>query len=152
LFHSRSPSGPAIDPTTNKIYWGGWWSRFGIRFGNLDGTGTASPLFGGETSSLFAALLKRPRSTKAPKISGVAKVGNELTCQNGTWASDLLASFLFRAPSRFAYRWKRNGSNIAASPAFTPNQTGDYTCTVTASNQAGSASRTSPPKNVRDAS
>lgn len=149
LFNSPSPSGPAIDPTTNKIYWASWTSSVGIRAGNLDGTGALSTLFGGETAPVFAALLKAPLSTKAPKIAGEAKVGRELTCLNATWAPDLLASSLFRAPSSFAYRWKRNGSNIAAGAAFTPTVTGDYTCTVTATNQAGSTSRTSPVTKVR---
>jgi hypothetical protein len=63
----------------------------------------------------------------------------------------LLASFLFRAPSGYAYRWKRNGSNIAAGKEFTPNLTGDYTCTVRATNQAGSTSLTSPRRSVKDA-
>jgi DNA-binding beta-propeller fold protein YncE len=151
LFNSPSPGGPAIDPTTNKIYWASWTSSFGIRGGNLDGTGTASTLFGNETAPVFAALLKAPLSTKAPRISGEATVGRALTCRNGTWAPDLLASFLFRAPSGVAYRWKRNGSKIASGPAFTPNVTGDYTCTVTATNQAGSTSRTSPVRKVKDA-
>jgi len=148
LFDSPSPSGPAIDPTTNKIYWASWTSSVGIRSGNLDGTGTVSTLFGNETAPVFAALLKAPLSTKRPGISGAAKVGSELACGDGTWAPDLLASFLFRAPSSFAYRWKRNGSNIAAGPAFTPNLTGNYTCTVKATNRAGSTSRTSPIRKV----
>ena len=86
LFNSRSPSGPAVDPTSNKIYWATWWSGFGIRTGNLDGTGTVSTLFGGERAALFAALLKAPLSTKGPRISGVAKVGSGVGCQDGTWA------------------------------------------------------------------
>jgi hypothetical protein len=149
LFNSAVPSGPAIDPTANKIYWASWTSGMGIRVGNLNGTGTASALFGGESSSLFAALLKEPVNTTRPEISGGAKVGRELTCENGRWAPDLLASFLFRAPASFAYQWKRNGSNIATGPTFTPNLAGDYTCTVTATNQAGSTSQTSSEKKVR---
>jgi len=150
LFNSPTPSGPAIDPTTNKIYWTSWTSGAGIQVGNLDGTGTASTLFGGESASLFAALVKAPVNTVRPAISGGAKVGKALTCQNGTWASDLLASFLFRAPASFAYQWKRNGANIATGPTFTPTQAGDYTCTVTAANQAGSTSQTSAVKKVKD--
>ena len=69
--------------------------------------------------------------------------------QDGTWAPDLLAAFLFRAPASFAYQWKRNGSNIATGPTFTPNLAGDYTCTVTATNQAGSTSQTSSVKKVK---
>ena len=150
LFNSSTPSGPAIDPTTNKIYWTSWTSGLGIRVGNLDGTGTVSTLFGGEGASLFAALVKAPVNTGRPAISGGAKTGKELTCQNGTWAPDLLASFLFRAPASFAYQWTRNGSNIAQTSAtFTPNLAGDYTCTVTATNQAGSTSQTSSVKKVK---
>ena len=145
----NSPSGPAIDPTTNKIYWTSWTSGAGIRVGNLDGTGTPSTLFGGESTSLFAALVKAPVNTGLPAISGGAEVGSELTCQNGTWAPDLLASFLFRAPASFAYQWQLNGSPIIATgPTFTPNLAGDYTCTVTATNQAGSTSQTSSVKKV----
>jgi hypothetical protein len=151
LFSSPTPSGPAIDPTTNKIYWTSWTSGAGIQVGNLDGTGTASTLFGGESASLFAALVKAPVNTRIPEISGGAKTGKELTCQNGTWAPDLLASFLYRAPASFAYQWKRNGSSIPITTAtFMPTQPGDYTCTVTAANQAGSTSQTSSVKKVKD--
>ena len=149
LFTSTTPAGPAIDPTTNKIYWTSWTSGLGIRVGNLDGTGTASTLFGGEGASLFAALVKVPVNTGRPAISGGAKTERDLTCQNGTWAPDLLASFLFRAPASFAYQWQRNGSDIATGPTFTPTEAGDYTCTVTATNQAGSTSQTSSVKKVK---
>ena len=73
LFNSPTPSGPAIDPTTNKIYWTSWTSGAGIQVGNLDGTGAASTLFGGESASLFAALVKKPVNTGLPEISGGAK-------------------------------------------------------------------------------
>ena len=90
-------------------------------------------------------------NTGRPKISGGAKTGKELTCQKGTWAPDLLGAFLYRAPASFAYQWQRNGSNIATGPTFTPSLAGDYTCTVTATNQAGSTpSQTSSVKKVKD--
>lgn len=142
------PGGLAIDPGANKIY----WATFGpgvIRSGPLDGSGPASTLFGNESSSLFAALLKSPVNTVHPEISGGAKVGRELTCQKGTWAPDLLGAFLYRAPASFAYQWTRNGSNIATGITFTPTAAGDYTCTVTATNQAGSTSQTSAAKKVK---
>ena len=148
LFSGETPSGPAIDPTTNKIYWTSFQSGSGIRVGNLDGSGTASTLFNGEGASLFAALVKAPVNTEPPTIFGGDEVGSELTCQNGTWASDLLASFLFRAPASFTFQWQRNGSNIATGPTFTPDMPGDYACTVTATNQAGSTSATSAVKTV----
>jgi hypothetical protein len=37
----------AIDPAANKIYWDSF-DTGAIRVANLDGMGTASPLFGGE--------------------------------------------------------------------------------------------------------
>jgi DNA-binding beta-propeller fold protein YncE len=143
------PGGLAIDPGANKIY----WATFGpgvIRSGPLDGSAPASTLFSGESFSLFAALLKSPVNTGRPEISGGAKVGKELTCQNGTWAPDLLGAFLYRAPASFAYQWKRNGGDIATGPTFMPNLAGDYTCTVTATNQAGSTSQTSSVKKVKN--
>ena len=143
-----SPGGLAIDPGANKIYWG----TFGpgvIRTGNLDGTGTASTLFSGEFNSLFAALLRKPVSSEPPTISGGAKTGRELVCSQGSWAPDLLGGFLFRAPASFAYQWKKNGSNIATGATFTPTEVGDYTCTVTAKNLAGEASRSSAVKKVK---
>ena len=149
------PSGPAIDPTTSppKIYWASWQSGLGIRSGNLDPIGGPSPLFSGESNSLFTAVLKKPVNTARPNISGGAKVGKELACQNGTWAPDLLGAFLYRAPASFGtYQWQRNGSNIATATdqTFTPTVAGDYTCTLTATNQAGSTpSQTSSVKKVK---
>ena len=126
--------------------------RPGIRVGNLDGTGTASTLFGGESASLFAAMLKAPVGTGNPEISGGAKTGKDLTCQNGSWAPDLVGAFLYRAPTSFTYQWKRNGGRYIAtrSRRSRPPWPGDYTCTVTATNQAGSTSQMSPVKKVKD--
>jgi hypothetical protein len=143
-----SPGGLAIDPGANEIY----WATFGpgvIRSASLDGTGTASTLFSGEYNSLFAALLRKPASTQPPAISGGAKTGKELACGQGSWAPDLLGAFLFRAPASFAYQWHKDGSNIATGATFTPTEAGNYTCTVTAKNQAGETSRTSAVKKVK---
>ena len=143
LFNSTTPGGVAIDPTANKIYWVSWQSGLGVRSGNLDGTGTASTLFSGESSSLFVALLRAPMGTAPPAIS--SGVGEELSCSQGSWAPDLLGAFLFRAPRSFVYQWLLGGSEIVGATAstFTPTEPGDYTCRVTASNHAGSASQTS---------
>ena len=147
------PSGPAIDPTASppKIYWAGWQSGAGIRSGNLNPIGGPTPLFSGEGNSLFTAVLKKPVNTGRPNISGGAKTGKEMTCENGTWAADLLGAFLYRAPASFgAYQWQRNGSPIATGPTFEPNLAGDYTCTLTATNEAGSTpSQTSSVKKVK---
>ena len=56
--------------------------------------------------------------------------------------------FLFGAPAGFAYQWEKDGSIIATGATLTPTS-GDYTCTVTAKNQAGETSRTSGVKRVK---
>ena len=113
--------------------------------------GAASPLFSGESNSLFTAVLKKPVNTARPNISGGAKVGKELTCQNGTWAPDLLGAFLYRAPASFdlsvAEEWVEHRHRYRQT--FTPTVAGDYTCTLTATNQAGSTSQTSSVKKVK---
>ena len=151
LFNSPTPSGPAIDPIAGKIYWSSWTSGNGIRVGSLDGSGVASTLFNGEGNALFTAILKSPENTGKPAISGGAKTGKNLTCENGSWAPDLVGAFLYRAPTSFAYEWRRNGGPvISEGQTFTPQLVGDYTCTVTATNEAGSTSRVSSVKKVKD--
>ena len=67
-------------------------------------------------------MLRTPAHTGRPEISGGAKVGKELTCQNGTWAPDLLGAFLYRAPASFALSvaegWvdHRHRSDVHAQP------------------------------------
>ena len=86
----------------------------------------------------------------SPTISGGASLGDPLSCNAGTWASDLLGAFLFRAYSSLSYQWQRNGSDIpgASSSSLTWTDPGAYTCRVTASNQAGSTEQTSASFNV----
>jgi PKD repeat protein len=61
------------------------------------------------------------------------------------WAADLPGSSLYRAPESFAYQWRLGTADIGGATAadYTPTAPGSYTCRVTASNQAGSASQTS---------
>ena len=143
------PGGVAVDPDAGKLYWAGW-SSGDIRVGNLDGSGTASTLFDGNAFQLFPALLRAPAATGPPTISGGASFGDPLSCSAGTWASDLLGAFLFRAPSTLSYQWQRDGSDIpgASSSSLTWTEPGAYTCRVTASNQAGSTEQTSASFNV----
>jgi DNA-binding beta-propeller fold protein YncE len=139
----NGPGGVAVDPGAGKIYWDNFFGGT-IRVGNLDGSGTASTLFGpGEGNPLFAALLRAPNGTAPPAIS--SGTGDELSCSRGTWAPDLLGAFLFRAPQNFAYQWLQDGDEIpgATDSTFTPTESGSYSCRVTASNEAGSASQTS---------
>ena len=115
----------------------------GIRVGRLDGTGTASTLFGGESTSLFAALLKAARDHQAPGDLRRSKGGQGAHLPKRELAPDLLGrSCTGLRP--VDYQWKRNGSNIATGPTFTPTLTGDYTCTVTATNLVGRSRRPGP--------
>lgn len=72
-------------------------------------------------------------------------LGQRLSCSRGSWAPDLLGSFLYRAPQSFAYQWRLNGADIggANAPQYTATTPGSYACRVTATNRAGSASQTS---------
>lgn len=74
------------------------------------------------------------------------RAGSVLSCSEGTWAPDELGGFLFDAPHSFAYSWTRNGTLIsgAASSTISARRGGEYACRVTATNEAGSASQTSP--------
>ena len=68
-----------------------------------------------------------------------------LTCSQGTWASDVLGSFLYRAPQSVDYQWQINGSIIAGATgsSHAPSTAGSYSCRVTATNQAGATAQTS---------
>ena len=46
-----------------------------------------------------------PRKTDAPTISGTAKVGEELTANDGSWTAN---------PTAFAYQWQRCDADVAS--------------------------------------
>ena len=146
LFENEvTPGGVALDPAAGKIYWG---TNFGgrVRVANLDGSGTAASVVEGEGRVLFPALLGAPSAGgQLPAISGGANFGDALNCSTGGWKADLVGAFLFRAPRSFAYQWQLDGNDISGATAssFTFTEPGDYTCSVQAANQAGSASQTS---------
>ena len=80
-----------------------------------------------------------PRNTAPPVITGTPAVGQALTCSPGAWSSDAV---------QYAYRWSRNGTPIAGATTATytvapPDGGKQLTCTVTATNETGSASATS---------
>jgi hypothetical protein len=141
--------GVAIDPGTGKIYWTNLNSGT-IRVGSLDGTARAQTLYSGQTSPWMVALLRAPLGTGAPRVSGGGGIGQTLSCSPGTWASDLLSAFLYRAPQSLAYQWTVNGAPIAGATASTvlASSPGDYRCEETASNHAGSTTQTSAPVTV----
>jgi DNA-binding beta-propeller fold protein YncE len=141
-------SGVAIDPEAGKIYWANFDGNT-ISFANLNGTGGGGELkTTGATApngAALPALVKAPLATAKPKISGGSTVGSKLSCSKGKWASDLLESFLYQRPVSFSDAWSRNGKPIsgATTNSITASSAGTYTCTVTATNQAGSTKNTS---------
>ncbi len=146
LFASgQNPAGVALDPAAGKIYWASFWDGR-IRAGNMDGSGPAATLAESEHLPILPALLRAPEAgEQLPAIGGGASLGDPLSCGTGSWKADLGGAFLFRAPRSFAYQWLLDGSDIpgATSSSFTFTEPGDYTCRVTAANEAGSSSQTS---------
>jgi hypothetical protein len=136
--------GPSLDPAAGRIY----WANRGldkISFANLGGGGGDLGTAGATVDAAnFTALLKAPSGAGAPTITVKAKA---LDCSEGTWAPDLLESFLYRRPRSFAYQWSRNGIAMAGAlgGSVPAGSVGNYACRVTAQNQAGSASQTSVP-------
>ncbi len=144
----NTPIGLAIDPSARRIYWANEAAGANtISYASLNGTGGSNLSTPGATlsGSRSPVLLKRPSGTGAPAISGGSSVGSALSCSRGSWAGDLLGSWLYRAPQRLGYSWTRNGAAIsgATGASYTATTAGAYRCIVTASNPAGSASQTS---------
>jgi DNA-binding beta-propeller fold protein YncE len=156
FFPTRSPPG--------RIYWPN--ADDTIRAAPLAGGGTVDTLYGsaqGVSSPSAIAVLRAPLGTVPPVVSwslmlpddlfgGLGYGGSHsgpldqrLSCSRGMWAPDLLGSYLYRAPQSFAYQWRLNGTDIGGATAanYTPTTPGSYTCRVTATNRAGSATQTS---------
>jgi DNA-binding beta-propeller fold protein YncE len=145
------PYGLALDPTLGKLYWGnydqGSEEREGaIGFANVGGGGGGIDIATAPTAGpQDPVILKGPTGASVPTVTRDAKLRSHLTCSQGTWAGDFSGSNVYRAPHTFAYQWAENGVPIPGATAATLDATkgGAYTCAVTASNQAGSASQTS---------
>ena len=88
------------------------------------------------------ALLEVPSGSGVPTVSGGTSTQSTLSCSQGSWAPDLVESFLYRAPQRLAYQWDLNGTAIAGATSATisASSPGSYVCDVTAT-QAGSMTR-----------
>ena len=155
--HGRNSGGRIY--WTNQIYRGAnQWDNT-ILGAPLEGDGTVDTLYSGSGGSVgpivagddqwgspkFLAVLRAPLGTGAPTISGRGLVLQPFFCSQGDWVADLPGSFLYRAPQSFAYQWMLNGSDIggATLDAYTPEERGNYSCRVTATNQAGSTAQTS---------
>ncbi|MGC1165856.1 MAG: hypothetical protein WA862_07105 [Solirubrobacterales bacterium] len=141
-----NPGGAALDIPAGRIYWANTTADT-ISFAALDGSGGANLATSGASlgGPSLPALLKRPAGAGAPVLAGGSTPGSELSCSRGSWAPDLLGAFLYRAPASFTFEWSREGVALpgATASALTATEPGDYRCTVTASNFAGSSSQTS---------
>jgi len=98
-----------------------------------------------ESADLTGSWAPTLANTRRPTIRGRARVGATLACDRGAWDGTV--------PIRYAYRWVRNGSAIAAArrPRYGVRtlDAGQFlTCRVTATNAAGSATVTSRPIRV----
>jgi low density lipoprotein receptor-related protein 5/6 len=148
------PVGVAIDPAARKLYWANFRGNR-ISYANLDGSGGGDLPTPGVTpaGARSAVLLKAPVGAGAPAVTGGSRARAVLSCSPGSWAPDLLGSWLYRTPQRLAYSWTRDGAGIqgASAATYTASQEGDYRCTVTASNPAGGSAQTSSPHSVSPA-
>jgi hypothetical protein len=139
-----APSGVAIDPVTNSLYWSDW-SGDSISVAALGGSGGRDIYSTGGDPALLA-LLVAPEGTGKPKLTATSHtVAAKLSCSRGSWAADDVAALDYRAPQKFAYLWEKNGAAIkgATSPTLTAKSAGNYSCTVTATNFAGSTKQKS---------
>ncbi|MGN6203095.1 MAG: hypothetical protein ACTHNY_11915 [Solirubrobacterales bacterium] len=146
-----NPYGLALDPSINRLYWGNYANgeerEDAIGFASTTGGG-----FGGITPSTAPVngpqdplILKSPSGTGAPAVTRDAANPPALSCSTGGWAADYAGSFVYQAPRSFGYQWLLNGAAVpgAVGSTLTATAAGSYTCTVTATNQSGSASQTS---------
>ena len=146
-----NPFGIAIDTVGGRFYWANFFEGT-IWSAPIDASEAPTQLGTGPFGTFpnFPVILRAPAGTALPVVTGDASVGSELTCSEGTWASDVLGAFLYRAPHGFAFQWKLDGADItgATESTFTPSTPGNYSCQVTASNHAGTAAQTSSTVNI----
>ena len=112
------PSGIAIDPTAGRIYWASYTTNK-ISYANLDGSGGGDLITTGATTEgpAFPVLLEPPAGIGPPEVAGGSAPSSSLSCTEGSWAPDLLGSFLYRAPQSFSYQWSRDGSEVTGGTA-----------------------------------
>ena len=140
-------TGVAIDPADNRIYWA---SKVGnkISYANLDDTGQGGDLnTTGATVNApnYPAILKAPTGTGAPTLTGGTAADSKLSCGQGTWEADLPGGQLYQAPQTYTYSWTRDGSTVSGATKSTliASSGGTYSCAVTGTNDAGSATQPS---------
>jgi hypothetical protein len=151
--------GLALDPSNGRLYWGnegvGEERADAIGFVGTNGLGgggitiATAPLSGPQDP----LIIKSPMGTGAPAMDRARDLRSSLSCSTGSWAADYPGGFVYQAPRTFAYQWTRNGVAVAGAIAstFTAKSPGSYVCTVTATNQAGTASQSSAAVKVKAA-
>jgi hypothetical protein len=150
-----SPWGLAFDPSLNRLYWGNEGNgevrtnAFGFVNGGGSGGGitvASAPV----ANPQDPVVLKSPTGTGAPTIARNPKIPAELTCSTGSWGADAPGGFVYQAPRTYAYQWTVNGAVLGSGPErITATKAGGYACTVTATNQIGSATQTSAALTVK---
>ena len=113
----------------------------GRAYGAMNGslpTASEVPGLGGFLANTFTTP-PAPLNTVAPSVTGVAGVGQTLTCNAGAWT---------QTPS-LAYQWNRDGAAIsgAIGPTYTATSADaghSLSCTVTASDKGGFNAATAP--------
>jgi hypothetical protein len=156
-----SPWGIAFDPSIARLYWanegnsgpGAQTNAFGFTSVSGGASGNISIAATPVDSPQDPVIIKSPTGAGAPTVTRDKKTPSKLTCSQGTWAADYAGSFVYQAPRTYAYAWTRNGTPVAGATQATLNvkSAGKYACTVTASNQAGSAAQASGATNVKAA-
>lgn len=151
---STSPWGLALDPSIGRLYWanegnsgaGANINAFGFVGTNGVGSGAINIASAPVDGPQDPVIIKSPAAAGAPAITRDAKKAPAaLTCTTGSWGADYPGSFVYEAPRSYAYQWAQSGAPVAGATAstFTAKSPGSYSCTVTATNQVGSASQVS---------
>jgi len=94
----------------------------------------------GATRDMEVTGITAPENTVAPIVSGTGKVGQALTCSEGTWTTP--------APTSYVYRWLRDGVAIGGAESSVyivtaADEGHSISCAVTATDAVGSKSAAS---------
>jgi hypothetical protein len=114
-----------------------------------DISGISSRVFEAGLGARSLALLTAPELLDKPWIRGAngqfgqSKVGQQLTCVAGNWASDEPEHSYYRSPGTVSWIWTHVDANgheviVGKDQTLTPEETGSYRCGVKGSNAFGS--------------
>ena len=142
--------GLAIDPSAGRAYWANNAGSLAMAALNGSGGGPISTSGATVEGPSFPILQNAPSGTGVPTISGGSAIKSILSCSQGNWVGDVFEAHLYQAPQAYSFKWSREGSEVPGATGSTIEAAtvGSYTCTVTGSNPAGSASQMSNPHQV----